>query len=84
VTTIPLEWDWTFSSNDSIAFGHIGASYNNAAGTVEGQNTSISNATGAPGGGAPGGKIPEPSALILLGSGLLALGGIVGKISKKN
>jgi PEP-CTERM motif len=74
-----LEWDWTFSSNDSIAFGHIGASYNNAAGTVEGQNTSISNATGT-----PGGKIPEPSALILLGSGLLVVGGLVRKFRKKN
>lgn len=58
-----LQWDWTFSSNDTIAFGHIGASYNNAGGTVNGNNVSIDNAT----------KVPEPSTLILLGSGLLIL-----------
>jgi hypothetical protein len=36
------------------------------------------------GGGSQGGKIPEPSALMLLGSGLLVVGGVVRKFRKKN
>jgi hypothetical protein len=39
--------------------------------------------TNTPGGGSPGGKIPEPSALILLGSGLLVIGGIARKFGTK-
>jgi hypothetical protein len=67
-----LIWDWSFSSNDKIKFGHVGASYNDAAGTIEGNNTSISNATT----GGPGTPVPEPSTLILLGSGLVILVGV--------
>ena len=58
-----LSWLWTFSSNDAISFGHIGASYNNAAGTINGNNTSISGAV----------PLPEPPAFLLVGVGLLAL-----------
>ena len=61
-----LSWLWTFSSNDAISFGHIGASYNNADGTVNGQNTSISSAV----------KVPEPSAFLLVGFGLVAMVGV--------
>jgi len=58
-----LNWLWTFSSNDAISFGHIGASYNNAAGTINGNNTSISGAV----------PLPEPPAFLLVGVGLLAI-----------
>lgn len=58
-----LNWLWTFSSNDAISFGHIGASYNNADGTTNGNNTSISSAV----------AVPEPPAFLLVGVGLLAI-----------
>jgi hypothetical protein len=58
-------WTWSFATNSTLSFGQIGASYNNTAGTINGNNTSISNAS----------TVPEPSTLILLGSGLLVLWG---------
>jgi hypothetical protein len=63
-----LTWDWTFSSNDQISFGHIGASYNNEAGTLNGQNTSIKSAT-----------LPAPTTVLLLGAGLIVLSGVARK-----
>ena len=57
-----LMWGWAFSSADQIAFGHIGASYNNATGTLEGNNTSISSAI-----------VTEPNTLILFGAGMIVL-----------
>jgi hypothetical protein len=77
-----LNWTWNFASTDTISFGHIGASYNNEAGTVNGHNTSISNATSTPGNGTPGNgtpSVPEPSTLILLGCGLLFVGAVTRK-----
>ena len=65
-----LIWDWTFSSINPISFGHIGASYNNAAGTINGNNTSISSAT-----------LSGPTTILLLASGLFALAGVARKIS---
>jgi hypothetical protein len=65
-----LSWLWTFSSTDAISFGHIGASYNNADGTVNGQNTSISSASSTT---VP---VPEPSAFLLVGFGLVAMVGV--------
>ncbi len=69
-----LEWDWTFSSIDAIAFGHIGASYNNETGTINGQNTSISNATTT--------KVPEPGTILMLGAGLLIIAGVARRFTK--
>lgn len=63
-----LTWDWTFSSNDQISFGHIGASYNNAAGSINGNNTSIHSAT-----------LPAPTTVLLLGAGLIVLSGVARK-----
>jgi len=72
VTMGILTWDWTFSSNDQISFGHIGASYNDAAGTIKGQNTSISSAT-----------LDAPSTLMLLGAGLVFLSGVARKFGPR-
>ena len=66
-----LTWGWTFGSNDPISFGHIGASYNNAAGSMNGNNTSISATLDAPG------------TLILLGAGLVVLNGVARKFSPR-
>jgi hypothetical protein len=63
-----LTWDWTFASTDPISFGHIGASYNNAAGTINGNNTSIGSA-----------KLPSPSTMFLLGAGLILLSWVMRK-----
>lgn len=62
-----LTWDWTFSSSNQISFGHIGASYNNAAGSINGNNTSISSAAT---------PLDAPATFILLGGGLVLLSGI--------
>jgi hypothetical protein len=72
-----LIWDWSFASNNTIDFGHIGASYNNAIGTLFGNNTSIGSATSE----IP--KVLEPPALFLLGSGLLVLGAVGRKYRRK-
>lgn len=58
-----------------IAFGHIGASYNNEAGTANGENTSISNGSTI--------AVPEASTLLLIGIGLVALAGITRRFSGK-
>jgi hypothetical protein len=68
VTLGIVTWDWTFSSTNPISFGHIGASYNNAAGTINGNNTSISYAT-----------LSTPTTILLLASGLIALAGLLAK-----
>jgi hypothetical protein len=88
-------WTWSFDTEGTIAFGHIGASYNNADGTVNGQNVSISDAGGTPGGGTPGGgtpgggtpgggtpSVPEPASIFLVASGLIALRGIARRFRK--
>jgi hypothetical protein len=67
-----LKWDWTFSSADQISFGHIGASYNNYDGSINGQNTSIKYAS-----------LPGPTTGLLLGTGLIVLGGVARKFGPK-
>ena len=69
-----LEWGWTFNSSDQISFGHIGASYNNAAGTINGNNTSISSAAT---------PLDAPATFILLGGGLVLLSGVARKFGPR-
>jgi hypothetical protein len=64
-----LTWGWTFTSNNQIAFGHIGASYNNATGTLKGNNASITSAT-----------LDGPATLFLLGAGLIVFVGFARKL----
>jgi hypothetical protein len=71
-----LAWDWTFQSNDTIAFGHIGASYNNLWGTLNGNNTSISSARTV-------GALPIPGTMFLLGAGLIVLSASVRRLGRK-
>jgi len=77
---VPNEWtwEWSFNTTNPISFGHIGASYNNAAGTINGQNVSLGSATTTPTSTptttpttTP--TVPEPASLVLVGSGLLGL-----------
>ena len=66
-----LTWDWTFSSSNPISFGHIGASYNNYLGTINGNNTSIST------------PLDAPATFMLLGGGLVLLSGVAGKFGPR-
>jgi hypothetical protein len=69
-------WTWDFVTTDAISFGHIGASFNNAEGTINGQNVSISNATTTTT------TVPEPSAFLLTGVGLVMLAGAARRSAK--
>lgn len=66
----PYEWDFNFAlsagkNNSDITFGHLGTQYCNASDTCTGVIVSINQ---------PGtSQVPEPSTLLLLGAGLVAL-----------
>lgn len=72
-----LQWEWSFVLPDGsklfedLIGAHIGAKYNNSAGTMEGVITSAT-------------AVPEPSTLLLLGSGLLGLGGFAWRRNRKD
>jgi hypothetical protein len=61
-----LTWAWNFSTSSPISFGHMGAKYNNSAGTTPGQLVSISTVH----------QVPEPTSLSLLGLGLFFLAAV--------
>ncbi len=69
-----LTWGWTFSSSNPISFGHIGASYNNAEGSITGNNTSISSAAT---------PLDAPATFMLLGGGLVLLSGVARKFGPR-
>jgi hypothetical protein len=76
-----------FSNNLNIALAgpHLQIAFTETqngpkVGSLYSENVPLST---TPGGGSPGGKIPEASALILLGSGLLVIGGIARKFRRK-
>ena len=71
VTAGILTWGWTFSSSNPISFGHIGASYNNELGTINGNNTSIST------------PLDAPATFMLLGGGLVLLSGVARKFGPR-
>jgi PEP-CTERM motif-containing protein len=75
-------WLWNFSMTGTLAPGHLGVRFNNATDTDNGNIISASTFdNGSP--GAPTGKIPEPSALLLLGSGLVVLSGVARRFNHK-
>jgi PEP-CTERM motif len=77
---VNYDWKWNFSMTGTLDPGHLGARFNNAGDTDNGQIISISEFGSA----TPSGKVPEPSALILLGAGLLASRIVLKKLGTRN
>jgi hypothetical protein len=75
-----LVWKWDFSSTTAPVLAHIGAKFDNATGTLNGQILSAS-LPGDGGGGDEGGtQSPEPATLALFG---LALAGFASRLRKR-
>src|SRR4030095_160218 len=77
---VNYDWQWHFIMSGAVDPGHLVARFNNASDTDNGQIVSISDF----GSGTPSGKVPEPSALILLGAGLLASRIVLKKLGTRH